>query len=123
MCLSLCVRVCMYLYIIIIMCSAGPEVAVLALKQIQYIGEGGGGVVVAGLQVACEAHIQGGKVLGHPPPPPEKIMNLDHLILIIIIPGTSDFLCRFPLTGHSYILLPSIPPLYRFHACAIPHVQ
>ena len=25
-------------------------------------------MVVAGLQVACEAHIQGGKVLGHPPP-------------------------------------------------------
>ena len=49
------------------MCSAGPEVAAgTALKQIQYIGEGGGGgLVVAGLQVACETHIQG--VLGHPP--------------------------------------------------------
>ena len=49
------------------MCSAGPEVAAgTALKQIQYIGEGGGGgVVVAGLQVACDTHIQG--VLGHPP--------------------------------------------------------
>ena len=55
-----------------IMCSAGPEVyiAVLdlsALKQIQYIGKGGGGVVVAGLQVACEAHIQGGKYWGISP--------------------------------------------------------
>ena len=38
-------------------------------------------MVVAGLQVACEAHIQGGKVLGHPPS--EKVGNLDHLILII----------------------------------------
>ena len=37
-------------------------------------------MVVAGLQVACEAHIQGGKYWGIPP---EKIGNLDHLILII----------------------------------------
>ena len=66
--------ICSHLYII--MCSAEPEVAVLdctALKQIQYkyIGNGEGGV--ARLQVACEAHIhggrggeEGGEVLGHP---------------------------------------------------------
>ena len=34
-------------------------------------------MVVAGLQVACEAHIQGGEVLGHPP----KKLGF-HLILI-----------------------------------------
>ena len=44
----------------------------MALKQIQYIGEGGGGggrggVVVVGLQVVCEAHIQGGKYWSIPP--------------------------------------------------------
>ena len=71
--LCACMHMCMCLHVSVHnnMCSAGPEVAVLdwsALKQIQYIGKGGGGgVVVAGLQVACEAHIQGGKVLGHPP--------------------------------------------------------
>ena len=68
------------------MCSAGPEVAVLdwygpEADPVYWRRGGGGGVVVAGLQVACEAHIQGGKVLGHPP---LKIFgNLDHLILII----------------------------------------
>ena len=56
--------VCIYLYIILCVVQ-GPEVAGTALKQIQYIGEGGGGV--AELQVACEAHIQGRRVLGHPP--------------------------------------------------------
>ena len=55
------------------MCSAGPEVAVLdwygpeADPVYWRRGRGGGVVVVAGLQVVCEAHIQGGKVLGHPP--------------------------------------------------------
>ena len=55
----------------------------MALKQIQYIGEGGGGggggVVVVGLQVVCEAHIQGGKYRSISP---EKI---DHLILIMYL--------------------------------------
>ena len=37
---------------------------------------------MAGLQVVCEVHFQGGESLGHPP---ENIGNLDHLILIIII--------------------------------------
>ena len=62
----ICASVCIHLYII--MCSAEPEVAVLdcmTLKQIQYIGKGGGGV--AELQLACEAHIQGGKFWGIPP--------------------------------------------------------
>ena len=69
-----------------IICSAGPEVAVLdwygpeADPVYWQRGRGRGGVVVAGIQVACEAHIQGGKVLGISP---EKIGNLDHLILII----------------------------------------
>ena len=87
------------------MCSAGPEVAVL-----DWYGPEADpvywqrGVVVAGLQVACEAHIQGGKVLGHPPP--EKIRNLVHLIYTVY---TSDFLCRLPLPGHSYILSPFHP--------------
>ena len=54
---------------------------------------------MAGLQVACEAHIQGGECLGASP---QKILgNLDHLIL--------DFLCRLPLLGHSYILSPFHP--------------
>ena len=57
-------------------------------------------MVVAGLQVACEAHIQGGKVLGHPPP--EKIRNLVNLIYTVY---TSDFLCRLPATSY----LPSTP--------------
>ena len=77
--LCLCVHVsvqvcacvdCMHLYII--MCSAGPEVAVLdwygpEADQVYWQGGGGGGGRVAGLQVACEAHIQVGKVLGQPP--------------------------------------------------------
>ena len=92
------------------MCSAGPKVAVLtgtALKQIQYIGEGGGGVVVAGLQVACEVHIQGGgEVLGHPP---LKKWEFRPSYTDYYIPGTSDFLCRLPLPGHSYILSPFHP--------------
>ena len=37
----------------------------------------GGGEGVAGVQVACKAHIQVGRVLGCPP---EKNWNLDHLI-------------------------------------------
>ena len=52
-------------------------------------------MVVAGLQVACEVHIQGGKVLGHPP-----LKNLEFRPYTDYIPGTSDFLCRLPLTGH-----------------------
>ena len=75
--------------------------------------------MVAGLQVACEAHIQGGKYWGTPAP--EETGNLDHLILIIIIPGTSDFLCRLPLTRHSYILSPFHPYIafmpVQFHMC------
>ena len=70
---------CMHNYVhvftcncVIILCVVQGQryIAVLdlsALKQIQYIGKGGGGVVVAGLQVACEAHIQGGKYWGIPP--------------------------------------------------------
>ena len=70
--------------------------------------------MVAGLQVACEAHIQGGKVLGRPPRKNWKFRPsyTDY------IPGTSDFLCRLPLSGHSDS---SLLPLYI--ACAIPHVQ
>ena len=65
------------------MCSVGPEVAVLDLygpEADPVYWRRGRGVVVAGLQVACEAHIQGGKYWGIFP---EKIGNLDHLILII----------------------------------------
>ena len=111
------------------MCSAGPEVAVLdwsALKQMHW--QRGRGVV-AGLQVACEAHIQGEKVLGHPPLKKIRPSYTDY------IPGTSDFLCRFPLPGHSYILSPfhpyiafmpvqflmyiSIITVYKVHYCII----
>ena len=70
------------------MCSAGPDVAVLdwyGTEADQYIGEGGGGGGAAGLQVACEAHIQGGKYWGIPP---DKIWNLDHLILQIFSAGS-----------------------------------
>ena len=59
---------------------------------------------MAGLQVACEAHIQGGKVLGHPPWE-FRPSYTDY------IPGTLDFLCRLPLLGHSYILSPFHPHL------------
>ena len=67
--LCICACVCMYHNII---CSAGSQVAVLdwygpETDQVYILAKGvGGGVVVAELQVACEAHIQGGKVLGHP---------------------------------------------------------
>ena len=88
-------------------------------------------MVVAGLQVVCEAHIQRGKVLGHPP---EK---LDHLVLIIYIPGTSDFLCRLPLPGHRspfhpyitfmpvrFLMRISIITVYKVHYCiSIKHSQ
>ena len=53
-----------------IMCSAGPEVAVLdwyGPEADPVYWRRGRGVVVAGLQVACEAHIQGGKYWGTPP--------------------------------------------------------
>ena len=107
---SLCVCVYAFVHVsssirtYIIMCSAEPEVAVLdctALKQIQYIGKGKGGV--AGLQIACEAHIQGGKVLGHP----TRIFGgiLDSLILTT----SAYLLCRPPLPGHSYIISPFHP--------------
>ena len=76
---SVSVCACMHVSVHNIMCSAGPEVAVLdwygpeadPVYWRRGGGGGGGGVVVAGLQVACEAHIQGGKVLGHPPLPKE----------------------------------------------------
>ena len=67
--------VCIHVSVHNIMFSAGPEVAVLDWYGPEadpvYWRRGRGGVVVAGLQVACEAHIQGGKVLGHPPLPKE----------------------------------------------------
>ena len=135
LCVRVCICACACLHVSVhnIMCSAGPEVAVLdwlALKQIQYIGKGGGGVVVAGLQVACEAHIQ---VLGHPP---EKHWEFSPSYTDYI-PVTSDFLCsyRLPLPGHSYILSPfhpyiafmplqflmciSIITVYKVHYCII----
>ena len=37
------------------------------------------------------------------------LKKLGIYILIIYIPGTSDFLCRLPLPGHSYILSPFHP--------------
>ena len=79
--------ICSHLYII--MCSAEPEVAVLdctALKQIQYkyIGNGEGGV--ARLQVACEAHIHGGRREGKSwGIPPDFFWDLDLLILITLV--------------------------------------
>ena len=51
MCLHASVRICvcacvfMHLYIIYIMCSAGPEVDWYGPEHIQYIGKGGGGGV------------------------------------------------------------------------------
>ena len=63
-------RMCLHVSVHNTMCSAGPHVAAgTALKQIGK-GGGGGGLIVAGLQAACETHIQG--VLGHPP---QKIVN------------------------------------------------
>ena len=54
---------------------------------------------MAGLQVACKVHVQGG---GESWCVPQKnLWNLDHLIL--------DYLCRLPLLGHSYILSPFHP--------------
>ena len=53
------------------MCSAGPEAAVLDCYGPEadpvYWRRGRGGGVVAGLQVACEAYIQDGKVLERSP--------------------------------------------------------
>ena len=62
----------------------GPEVAAgTALKQIQYIGEeGGGGGGGRAPGIACEAHIQGGRVLGRPS---EFFWNLDHLKLDFLV--------------------------------------
>ena len=107
-----CMHMCMCLHISVqnIMCSAGPEVAVLdwyspEADPVYWRRGRGGGVVVAGLQVACEAHIQGGKVLGHPP---RKTWEF-RPSYTDYIPGTSDFLCRLPLPRHSDI---SLPPLY-----------
>ena len=65
---------CLHVSVHNIMCSAGPEVAVLdwygpEADPVYWRMERGvvvAGLQVAGLQVACEAHIQGGKVLGHP---------------------------------------------------------
>ena len=51
--------------------------------------------MVAGLQVACEAHIQGGKYWGNPP---VKIGNLDHLILIIY--PVLQVACEAQILGH-----------------------
>ena len=69
---------------------------------------------------------KGGKYWGIP----QK--KLDHLVLIIYIPSTSDFLCRLPLPGHSYILSPFHPyiafmpvqflcaiTVYKVHYCII----
>ena len=98
---------CLHVSVYNIMCSAGQEVAVLdwyGPEADPVYWRRGRGVVVAGLQVACEAHIQGGKVLGHPPRKNWEFRYTDY------IPGTSDFLCRLPLPGHSYILSP-------FHPC------
>ena len=81
-----CMHMCMCLHVSVhnIMCSAGPEVAVLdwyGPEADPVDWRRGRGVVVAGLQVACEAHFQGGKYWASPP---EKIGNLDHLIYLVL---------------------------------------
>ena len=69
---------CLHVSVHNIMCVVqGPEVAVLDWYGPEadpvYSGEegggggGGGGGGMAGLQVACKVHIQGGRVLGCPP--------------------------------------------------------
>ena len=80
---SVSVCACMHVSVHNIMCSAGPEVAVdwYGPEADPVYWRRGRGVVVAGLQVACEAHIQGGKYWA---PPPEKVGNLDHLIYPVL---------------------------------------
>ena len=83
-------------------------------------------MVVAGLQVACEAHIQGGKVLGHPPP--EKIRHL----VLIIYPVLLIFFVGSHCQGIVISYLPSTPmslsclcnsscaiTVYKVHYCII----
>ena len=79
LCACVCIYacVCMNLYIIIFLCSARTRSSCYRLVRplsrssilVKEEGEGGGGGGGAGLQVyiACAAHIQGGRVLGHPP--------------------------------------------------------
>ena len=63
---------CLHVSVHNIMCVVqGPEVAVLDWYGPEadpvYSGEEGGGGGMAGFQVVCKAHIQGGRVLGCPP--------------------------------------------------------
>ena len=68
-----CACVCMYMYLYIIICVVqGQRYSVAVLdwydcrSSILAKVEGGGGGGVAGFQVVCEAHIQGGKYWGIP---------------------------------------------------------
>ena len=88
----------------------GPEADPVYWRR----GRGGGGGRTPGTSV--KHTFKRGKYWGIPP---EKNWEFRHHLMLIIYPV---LLCRLPLPGHSYILI-SLPPLYRFHACAIPHVH
>ena len=131
MCPSLCVRVHMYtyLYIIIIMCSAGPEVAVLdwyGLPEADpvYWRRGRGGGRTSGSVWSTHSR---GESIGAPPPP----KKLDHLILIIY-PVLQIFSVGSHWQGIVISYLPSTPislsclcnsssaiTVYKVHYCVI----
>ena len=102
-----CMLMCMCLHVSVqnIMCSAGPEVTVLdwygpeADPVYWRRGRGGGGGRTPGS--VWSTHSRGENIGASPRKNWEfRPSYTDY------IPGTSDFLCRLPLPGHSDISLP-----------------
>ena len=133
---SVSVCACMDVSVHNIMCSAGPEVAVLdwygpeADPVYWRRGRGGGGGRTSGS--VWSTHSRGESIgpppTPPPPPPPEKIGNLDHLI-VIIYPVLQIFSVGSHWQGIVISYLPSTPislsclcnssTVYKVHYCII----